>query len=184
MGYGGFYGDELGDLVAEVGVFGDAAADGGVLLAEGGFEFVAGGGDGGGPVDGGTVGFEQGLIVDTACGKAATGGEEVLFGHRREVAVTVAGAGIIGFGSACRISDLFHDGEQVDPLGAFNVGGTDAFGGESLGFAGQQLESIDDATQSRAFGFKHTADRNDVGVIQDPLTAAGRTQCICDCYRS
>ena len=66
VGDGGFQGDEFGEFGVDLGVFADAAADGGILLAKGGFVIVAGGGHSVGPIDRSAVADEQIFIVVTA----------------------------------------------------------------------------------------------------------------------
>ena len=85
-----------------------------------------GGGDEGGPSGRGTPILQQGRVGDAAQGERPAGGEEGFVRHRDVVAVTVAGAGDVVFGGTGAVADGFHDGEQVAPLGAFDVCGVRA----------------------------------------------------------
>ena len=91
--------------------------------------------------------------------------------HVGGVAIAVAGAGIVGFGGTCGVADLFHNVEQVDAFGAFDIGSGEAFAFESLGLAGERFEFVDERRERGRFGLKHTAARNQGNEIYDPLTA-------------
>jgi len=168
---GGFYGDHLGHGVGELGVFGDAAADGRVLLTECGFESVAGGVAGLPPFYRGSVAFEQRSVIDSACGKAASGGEQVLHRHRRRVAIAVAGAGMIRFGTAGGEADSGHNVEQVEPLRTFDIGRAKAFAFERLDRSCEGFEQIDQRREQGGLSFEHTARRDERDEINYPLTA-------------
>ncbi len=67
-----------------------------------------------GPAAGCSVTLKQSFVGRSACGKCPACGEQELMRHIGGVAVTVAGAGICGFGGASGVADLFHNVEQVD----------------------------------------------------------------------
>ena len=159
----------------ELGVLGDGLAFGGVLLAKAGFEGIAGGGDGGGPSDRSVVAYEHGFVGRATGGKAAARGEQVLMRHRLIIAVAVAGARNVEFGRTGGGSDGVELGDQIGPLGAFDVCGAEAFALGGFLLAGGGFEQVDLCGHPVGFGFKDAAGRDDRDEIDEklPATLAG-----------